>query len=331
MSPLFARGLSALMLFCALGLPAQAGPLRDWLAERRTAAEAELASDEASGEPYSAVAGVRVLRDLAYGASERERFDVYLPTQASPRWVIVMVHGGAWRAGDKAARPVVQNKVARWVPRGAVLVSLNYPLLPEAGPLQQAQAVARGLAAVQQRANAWGVDASQLVLIGHSAGAHLVALLSASPKLAQEAGAAPWLGSVVLDSAGLDMVSLMQGKHYRFHERAFGADPAYWQATSPYHQLSREAVPMLITCSTERADQPCIQARNFVKKLRSMGGIAGVHEAALSHRKMNSYVGLAGDYTFVIEGFISQCLGVNVKKHSQLNRGGADDVISECA
>lgn len=306
MSPLFTHGLSALMLFCALGLPAQAGPLRDWLAERRTAAEAELASDEASGEPYRAVAGVRVLRDLAYGASERERFDVYLPTQASPRWVIVMVHGGAWRAGDKAARPVVQNKVARWVPRGAVLVSLNYPLLPEAGPLQQAQAVARGMAAVQQRANAWGVDASQLVLIGHSAGAHLVALLSASPKLAQEAGAAPWLGSVVLDSAGLDMVSLMQGKHYRFHERAFGADPDYWQATSPYHQLSREAVPMLITCSTERADQPCTAAQRFASRAQGLGVTASVHAAALSHRQMNDALGLPGAYTDTVEAFLSQ-------------------------
>ncbi|WP_374536150.1 alpha/beta hydrolase [Chitinimonas taiwanensis] len=306
MSPLFARGLSALMLFCGLGLSAQAGPLRDWLAERRTAAEAELASDEASGGPYRAVAGVRVLRDLAYGASERERFDVYLPTQASPRWVIVMVHGGAWRAGDKAARPVVQNKIARWVPRGAVLVSLNYPLLPEAGPLQQAQAVARGMAAVQQRANAWGVDASQLVLIGHSAGAHLVALLSASPKLAQEAGAAPWLGSVVLDSAGLDMVGLMQGKHYRFHERAFGADPAYWQATSPYHQLSREAVPMLITCSTERADQPCTAAQRFASRAQTLGVTASVHAAALSHRQMNDALGLPGAYTDAVEAFLSQ-------------------------
>lgn len=306
MSPLFACGLSALMLFSGLGLPAQAGPLRDWLAERRTAAEAELMADEAGGEAYRAVAGVRVLRDLAYGTSERERFDVYLPTQTSPRWVIVMVHGGAWRAGDKAARPVVKNKVARWVPRGAVLVSLNYPLLPEAGPLQQAQAVARGMAAVQQRANAWGVDASQLVLIGHSAGAHLVALLSASPKLAQEAGAAPWLGSVVLDSAGLDMVSLMQGKHYRFHERAFGADPAYWQATSPYHQLSRAAVPMLITCSTKRADQPCTAAQRFASRAQALGVAASVHAEALSHRQMNDALGLPGAYTDAVEAFLSQ-------------------------
>ena len=63
-------------------------------------------------------AGVRLLRDVAYGSDREQRMDVYLPPpaklQAESAPVILMVHGGAWRVGDKAHRPVIENKVARW-------------------------------------------------------------------------------------------------------------------------------------------------------------------------------------------------------------------------
>ena len=61
-----------------------------------------------------------------------------------------MVHGGAWRMGDKAASNVVENKVARWVPRGVLFISANYRLLPEADALAQANDVARALARAQE-------------------------------------------------------------------------------------------------------------------------------------------------------------------------------------
>ncbi len=64
--------------------------------------------------------------------------------------------------------------------------------------------VARALAAVQARAGEWGGDASRVVLMGHSAGAHLVALLSADPTRAAAEGAGPWRSAVVLDSAAID-------------------------------------------------------------------------------------------------------------------------------
>ena len=83
-------------------------------------------------------ASVRVLRDQPYGPHPRQRMDVYLPPHAHDAPVLFMVHGGAWRMGDKAHANVVHNKVARWVPQGVVLVSVNYRLLPEAAPLEQA-------------------------------------------------------------------------------------------------------------------------------------------------------------------------------------------------
>src|SRR5690606_12041513 len=112
--------------------------------------------------------GVRVLRDLAYGSDPRQVVDVYRPvrpTKDAP--VIVMVHGGGWRTGDKASARVIENKIERWVPRGIVVVSVDYRLLPV--PLeQQRDDVRAAIAFVQRKAAEWGASGDRLVLMGHS-------------------------------------------------------------------------------------------------------------------------------------------------------------------
>ncbi|HKH90328.1 MAG TPA: alpha/beta hydrolase, partial [Gemmatimonadaceae bacterium] len=120
---------------------------------------------------------VAVVRDVAYGADPKQRFDVYTPKGARNAPVVVMVHGGAWRIGDKRSRGVVGKKVARWSRDGIVVISVNYRMLPGTDPVEQARDVARALAVAQQRMSEWGGDAGKVVLMGHSAGAHLVALL----------------------------------------------------------------------------------------------------------------------------------------------------------
>jgi acetyl esterase/lipase len=59
-------------------------------------------------------ANVTVVRDVSYGTDRKQRFDVYAPKGVRNAPVILMVHGGAWRIGDKRSRGVVENKVARW-------------------------------------------------------------------------------------------------------------------------------------------------------------------------------------------------------------------------
>src|SRR3546814_18036265 len=90
-----------------------------------------------------------------------------------------MVHGGFWALGDKASAGVAGAKMAHWVGRGMIFVSVNYRLLREADPVTQAADVGHALAAVQARAAGRGGDPARILLIGHSAGAHLVAFLAA--------------------------------------------------------------------------------------------------------------------------------------------------------
>ena len=248
--------------------------------------------------------GVRVLTDVAYGREARQRMDVYLPTRGvAGTPVILMVHGGAWRLGDKGMRSVVDNKVARWVSRGFIFVSTNYTLLPEANPEEQAHDVGQALVLAQSRATEWGGDPEKFILMGHSAGAHLVALLTASPAAALKQGVRPWLGAVALDSAAFDVTQVMAGRHLPLYDRAFGQDPAFWRRVSPLHQLSAAAYPLLAVCSTRRADA-CPQAHGFERKAASLGVRATVLPQDLSHREINQNLGLDSGYTRAVEAFM---------------------------
>ena len=70
------------------------------------------------------------------------------------------------QAGDKAMSRVVDNKVARWLPKGVAFVSINYRMLPQTDPVAQADDVARALAKAQALAPSWGTDPARFVLIG---------------------------------------------------------------------------------------------------------------------------------------------------------------------
>ena len=249
------------------------------------------------------------MMDVTYGSDKKQRMDVYLPTNPQNAPVVVMVHGGAWKIGDKRSDNVVDNKKARWNPKGIIFVSVNYRLLPDADPLKQADDVASALAYVQSHAAQWGGDSQKIVLMGHSAGAHLVDLISSDP--ARYPNLKPWLGTVSLDSAAMDIPKVMSTKHYDFYDEAFGTDPAYWADASPYQRLDSNAVPMLLVCSTERPDKPCAQTEAFVQKAKSLNLRAEMTPQALKHKEINDELGLESNYTKAVEEFM-RSLGISL-------------------
>lgn len=306
------RNSLARWLLCLTLLPglAAAGPLRDYLKERRQADTAEDLHEDDSTAGFALPAGATVKKDIAYGSHPRQRLDVYLPARqasAAPAPVILLVHGGAWRLGDKAMRRVVANKVKHWLPQGVILVSVNYRLLPDANPLQQADDVAHALAKTQALAGEWAADPQRVVLMGHSAGAHLVALLNAAPDRGIRYGAQPWRGAIALDSAAMNVVQVMQARHPRFYDQAFGKDKAFWEAASPTLQLTAGAPPLLAVCSSRR-DDSCAQANGLKARADTLGVRVQVLPQDLSHSRINENLGLPGDYTGAVDAFLAPLL-----------------------
>jgi acetyl esterase/lipase len=263
--------------------------------------------DDGSTDASASIpAGVHVIRDIVYGNHPLQRFDAYLPAQVKPGApVIFMVHGGAWKHGDKAMARVVQNKVARWVPRGFIFVSVNYRMLPGTKPIDQARDVAQALATAQRQAASWGGNPDKFILMGHSAGAHLVALLGVSPAMVAAAGARPWLGTIPLDSAALDVVQIMENRHLRLYDTAFGKDPDYWRLASPFHQITQTGRPFFIVCSSKRS-YSCPSAHAFVATLATVGTQGSVLEERMTHREINERLGEEPAYTAAVEDFMRQ-------------------------
>ena len=288
-SPLAGLLATALLAAALLALPLAHAGLRDRLAQRHARAPD--------------LPGARTVRDVAYGSDPRQRFDIYVPDGAHDAPVIFMVHGGGWRTGDKAIDGVVENKTARWVPRGAIVVSANYRMLPDADPLVQARDVAAALAAAQCEVLALGGNPDRFVLMGHSAGGHLVALLAARPDLAQAAGARPWLGTVLLDAGAVDVVAKMTQRHLPLFDQAFGRDRSFWTSVSPLQQLRARPAPILAVCSSQRSDS-CPPNGDFVARVRALGGRAELLPQPLSHREINVTLGEDNAYTRAVERFL---------------------------
>lgn len=321
--------LALASLISATSPPLLAGPLRDRIKEHLgQRGEAGNIDDLGGGEALSCAEWSRKLsrlegrsrnrqsspapeqKNLAYGSAERETLDVYLPkTRAGATApIILMVHGGGWCVGDKAARGVAKNKVERWTARGFLFVSINYPMVDNgANALAQAHHVAKAAAYVQSHAHEWGGDPKRLILMGHSAGAHLVSLVAADSRIRQSSGLGPLLGTVSLDSGAIDVVSQMP-RVYPFlklrYREAFGESEAEWVTASPFHRLDTASPPWLGVCSTTRKDDPCGQARAYAEKSHNLGLRAEVLPQAKNHGTINSDLGLENDYTRRVEAFL---------------------------
>jgi arylformamidase len=296
-----------LTLALVMTSPLQAGPLRKLLQDRRSdksaaAGQADDERDEQAARDLRSVA--KVTRNVSYGNDKAQRLDVYQPLNTKGTHpILVMVHGGGWSRGDKGAASVVENKVRHWVPKGVVFVSVNYRLLPAADPLEQLGDVADALAYVQANATRWQGDAEHTVMMGHSAGAHLVALLGSDPTYATNHHLKRWLGTVALDSAALDLELIMGKKHFALYDTAFGTDPDLWRAASPMRQLHPGTPPFLLVCSSRREDS-VQQSKQFAEAVCAQGGRAEVLEEPRSHREINVELGLAGSYTEAVDQFL---------------------------
>ena len=294
------------MLSTACARPQMRETFKERVAQRRAAAaeRGQQSQGNRRNEPVALPTGAQVERDLAYGSDPAQRLDVYRPANAQNAPVIFMVHGGGWARGDKEAAGVVNNKVEHWLPKGYIVVSVGYRLVPQVTPLGEADDIARALAFAQDHAKSWGADPSRFVVMGHSAGAHLVALLSADRSIANRHGVRPWLGTVALDSGAYNVVEIMQGRHFPLYDKAFGNDPELWRAASPTLRLTTAPpVPMLLVCSSRRAES-CQQATAFAQKATSLGGQVRVVPIDMRHGNINAELGASGGLTSQVDGFL---------------------------
>ena len=255
-------------------------------------------------------------REHAYGPDRLQRLD-YWAGKGRTAPLVVFVHGGGWRRGDKRVM-AGSAKLAHWQAQGYAVASVNYRLVPDATVEQQAADVATALAWLSDNADALGFDGGRIVLVGHSAGAHLAALVGTDPQYLRGVGLdmGDIAGVIPLDGAGYDVPAQM-GENARLmgdtYRQAFGTDPARQKALSPTFHAAAPNAPAFLILHVQRADAVS-QSRALGEALRKAGTPATVQGFAgrglRGHREINQRLGEA-DYpaTAVVDAFLKERFG----------------------
>ncbi len=166
-------------------------------------------------------------KDLAYGPAQRHKLDIYHPKDRplDPR-VVVFVHGGSWDQGDKEDYLFIGQAFAQM---GFTTVIPNYRLYPEAEFPDFVDDIARAIAVLPVQLDVEPSDRLQIVLVGHSAGAHTAAMLATEPKFLQRNGATAKLHALIGIAGPYDLPlqhAAVRGKFDRL-EHPKAANPVY--------------------------------------------------------------------------------------------------------
>jgi len=253
--------------------------------------------------------------DLAYGEHERHRLDLYLPAEVNDSPVMIYVHGGGWRKGDKSR---VGMKASYFTGREWIFVSVNYRLLPEGAHPANVNDVARAIGWIHDQATEFGGDPEKVFLMGHSAGAHLAALVATSEAPLREVGKSPSVirGVIPLDTNAYELPRLMESGG-GFYGQVFGDDPELWRDASPVtHVAPEKGIPPFLVCYSRgmgarpNPERP-VRAEAFAEALRSAGVPVEVIDASdRNHGEINLWFGRDEDETVTgaAERFLDEIL-----------------------
>jgi arylformamidase len=261
----------------------------------------------------------QVAADIVYlegGDPRLQSLDVYAPIDASRAPVVVYVHGGALKGGDKRQ---VGDKPAFFCGRGYVLVSINYRLAPAVRHPSFLEDTAAAVAWVHRHIAHYGGDPARIVYLGHSAGALLGGLLITDHR------------RLAIHGLGLDVLRaavLLDGHTFNLEGRIreiddpeilkvpfskFGNTPEAWRDASAMAHIGagKGHPPTLLVAAGIQFQHypPGKAAREFAAALRAAGAEARVFMATdKNHGGVNRDVTSGDEMSRAIMGFFDQYL-----------------------
>ena len=182
-------------------------------------------------------------------------------------------------------------------------VSVNYRLSPAVQHPAHVEDVAKALAWIVDHIASYGGDPKRIFLMGHSAGAHLAALVATDEAYLTKFGKSPAMlsGVVLLDSAGYDIPRKIDdfsnsSEPPSIYKDAFGTDRQSWMNASPIrHVKEGKILPPFLVLYTDRKASEVI-SKEFVDAVRKSGTpAAAVLVKGKDHRTLNRDIGRPED------------------------------------
>lgn len=250
---------------------------------------------------FAVAAEPNVQRDVPYvePKSERQTLDVYAPAEGAGHPIAFWIHGGGWRQGDKRG---VQRKPQAFTERGYVFVSTNYRFVPEVTVKQMTADIAKAIRWTHDHAKEFGGDPASIFVMGHSAGAHLAALVCTDDRYLKAEGLSLAIikGCVPVDTAAYDVPKRLadsrQTPPAAFTE-IFGKTTDEQRELSPVTHIAsgKSLPPFLILHVADRAESKA-QSLWLAEKLKAAGMSSKVVAGeGKTHGTINSDLGTPGD------------------------------------
>jgi acetyl esterase/lipase len=306
----------------------RAGRRRPWIASVLVAAVIGVVVAPAGATTHEAprcTETPQVVRGLRYDTVDGVdpnllSLDLHLPATGEscpPVPLVVGVHGGGWRAGDK--RGFTGDKASLFNGEGWAFANVNYRLSgPDVSPPVQYpthdQDVANAIGFLVDHAKEYDLDPDRIGILGHSAGAGIIAAVATDEQFLEHAG----LGLDTLRCAFPDDISFdvteairIGGPYAAISRQAFGDDPAVWEQASPLKHVDtgKGIPPMLLTRRGGRWWQAQMDA--FAAALRAADVEVEIIDAAgLTHADVNRLIGSTADPTMTepVTTFFRECL-----------------------
>lgn len=201
--------------------------------------------DQFAQRSHDAVAALSPLRDVRYGSGPKETLDLFVPAEGA-RGTLLFIHGGYWRALDKADHSFV---APRFVDAGLAVAVINYDLCPDVTIATIVEQCRRAVGWTAREGPRHGAPAP-LVIAGHSAGGHLVAMLMATDWRERGFDVAPFAGGVTLSGVhDLEPLVLFS------HNVDLRLDEPTARTLSPIHYAPRVGVPLVIAVGADETSE----------------------------------------------------------------------------
>lgn len=229
---------------------------------------------------FSARAEVQITRHIPYGNNQLQIVDVYQPDSCKDHLcpVTMWVHGGGWKRGDTSGAASTKMQTT-WAEQGIVMVGVNYRLAPQFMHPAQVEDIAAAIHWVHGNISRYGGDPERISLLGHSAGAHLVALVATNPRYLAAYNLSPKgnLANVFpVDTASFDLTKSSPFVRERI-DPAFGKDEKTLREASPIWNVTPDGnYPPFIMATTKVRSNAIATCRDLQEKLKSAKASAEV-------------------------------------------------------
>jgi arylformamidase len=200
---------------------------------------------------------------VSYGSEPLQNLDIF-PSDNTPSPIVVYIHGGYWKAGDKAGYgfpcAVFNQAGITWIP-------INYRLAPNVSLDEIIDDVRCALAWVHSNATDFGGDPDRIIVSGSSAGGHLTGMIAAKG----------WHSKYGLPENVVKGVAAMSGLYdlepflHTSQKNYLNLDVSAVERNSPVQNLPRADLPMLIAWAGKETDEFMRQSQDYANLCQAAG------------------------------------------------------------